>query len=101
MRGPILNTILACLFVLTAQPGLAQIVVSPEGEINSIKRWQSPAHVVQPGTYMESDIGIDKSLTLEGTDYPIIDGNKEGYIFVINADNVTIKGFEIKRTGRS
>jgi nitrous oxidase accessory protein len=56
---------------------------------------------VQPGTYLESNIGIDKKITLEGIDYPLIDGNSEGFIFVITADSVTIKGFSIKRTGRS
>ncbi|PKD42767.1 nitrous oxide reductase family maturation protein NosD [Rhodohalobacter barkolensis] len=102
----ILKTIIAGLFALLAQPGLAQIVVSPDGEIKSIKQAvemaEPGAHIlVEPGTYMESDIGIDKPLTLEGIDYPLIDGNSEGFIFVIAADSVTIKGFNIKRTGRS
>lgn len=94
------------LFVLFAQIGMAQIVVSPNGEINSISQAielaDPGAHIrVQPGTYMESNIGIDKPLTLEGIDYPLIDGNNEGFIFVITADSVTVKGFDLKRSGRS
>ena len=106
MRGNVLKIVFTGLFVLFAQIGLAQIIVSPDGEINSISQAVEMAepgtHIqVQPGTYMESDIGIDKPLTLEGIDYPLIDGNNEGFIFVITADSVTIKGFSIKRTGRS
>ncbi len=106
MRGTVLKIVFTGLLVLLAQTGMAQIVVSPEGEINSIKQAvemaEPGAHIqVQPGTYLESNIGIDKKITLEGIDYPLIDGNSEGFIFVITADSVTIKGFSIKRTGRS
>jgi nitrous oxidase accessory protein len=106
MRGTVLKIVFTGLLVLLAQTGMAQIVVSPEGEINSIKQAvemaEPGAHIqVQPGTYLESNIGIDKKITLEGIDYPLIDGNNEGFIFVITADSVTIKGFSIKRTGRS
>lgn len=92
--------------MLFAQAGLAQIVVSPDGEINSISKAVEMAEPgdtirVQAGTYMESNIGIDKPLTLEGIDYPLIDGNNEGYIIIINADSVTVRGFDIKRSGRS
>lgn len=97
---------MAVVFVLFAQAGLAQIVVSPDGEINSISKAVEMAEPgdtirVQAGTYMESNIGIDKPLTLEGIDYPLIDGNNEGYIIIINADSVTVRGFDIKRSGRS
>jgi nitrous oxidase accessory protein len=106
MRGTVLKIVFTGLLVLLAQTGMAQIVVSPEGEIKSIKQAvemaEPGAHIqVQPGTYLESNIGIDKKITLEGIDYPLIDGNSEGFIFVITADSVTIKGFSIKRTGRS
>jgi nitrous oxidase accessory protein len=106
MRGNVLKIVFTGFFVLFAHIGQAQIVVSPDGEINTISQAVELAepgtHIqVQPGTYMESDIGIDKPLTLEGIDYPLIDGNNEGFIFVITADSVTIKGFNIKRTGRS
>jgi nitrous oxidase accessory protein len=106
MRGTVLKIVFTGLLVLLAQTGMAQIVVSPEGEINSINQAvemaEPGAHIqVQPGTYLESNIGIDKKITLEGIDYPLIDGNNEGFIFVITADSVTIKGFSIKRTGRS
>jgi nitrous oxidase accessory protein len=80
MRGTVLKIVFTGLLVLLAQTGMAQIVVSPEGEINSIKQAvemaEPGAHIqVQPGTYLESNIGIDKKITLEGIDYPLIDGN--------------------------
>jgi len=100
------HIILAILFLTPLSSIVAQITVSPDGPVTSIKEAIEMAEpgehiVVQPGTYTESDIGIDKPLTLEGIDRPVIDGNNEGFIFVINADSVTIRGFDINNTGRS
>ena len=100
------HIILAILFLTPLSSIFAQITVSPDGPVASIKKAIEMAEpgehiIVQSGTYTESDIGIDKPLTLEGIDRPVIDGNNEGFIFVINADSVTIRGFDINNTGRS
>jgi len=100
------HIILAIIFLTPLSSIFAQITVSPDGPVASIKKAIEMAEpgehiMVQPGTYTESDIGIDKPLTLEGIDRPVIDGNNEGFIFVINADSVTIRGFDINNTGRS
>ena len=97
------------LFFILFLPGLLaaqDIRVSPDGEVRSIKAAvemaQSGDHIlVEAGTYTESEIEINKPLTLEGADRPIIDGNREGNILIIRADSVTVKGFMIKNTGRS
>ena len=47
------------------------------------------------------NILIKKPLTILGNRKAIINGNKEGYIFVINADNVTIKGITLQNVGKS
>ncbi|MFU8811490.1 MAG: nitrous oxide reductase family maturation protein NosD [Balneolaceae bacterium] len=56
---------------------------------------------VAPGRYAESDLIIDKPLTLKGREYPVIDGEEKGFILIITADSVTISGFEFRNTGRS
>jgi nitrous oxidase accessory protein len=100
------HIILAILFLTPLSSIDAQITVSPDGSVTSIKEAIEMAEpgehiVVQPGTYAESDIRIEKPLTLEGIDRPVIDGSNEGFIFVITADSVTIRGFDINNTGRS
>ncbi|MEX0905388.1 MAG: nitrous oxide reductase family maturation protein NosD [Balneolaceae bacterium] len=85
---------------------VAQISVSPDGPVTSIRQaveMADPgAHIrVQAGTYVESDIQITKKIILEGVGNPVIDGNSEGYILVIRSDSVTVSGFSIKNTGRS
>ncbi len=57
--------------------------------------------IVEKGTYFESDIIIDKPLSIIGKNYPVIDGQKKGYIFDIVSDSVTIKGFSLKNVGES
>lgn len=106
MRGITIRILMALIFVLFARTGMAQIVVSPDGEVNSISKaveMATPGTIiqVQAGTYIESNISIDKPLTLEGINNPVIDGNNEAFILIITADSVTVKGFDIKRTGRS
>ncbi|MHA7130168.1 nitrous oxide reductase family maturation protein NosD [Algoriphagus namhaensis] len=57
--------------------------------------------IFQPGTYSASAIVIRKPLTLLGIDYPRIDGGGKGNIFLIAAENVTVKGFHFANTGKS
>src|SRR5690554_854329 len=57
--------------------------------------------LVKPGIYKESNIKIDKGLTLIGEGLPTIDGEENGEIVTIGADNVTIDGFKIINVGVS
>lgn len=56
---------------------------------------------VQKGVYLEFDIDINRPLVMLGVDTPIIDGNGEGTIINIAADNVVIRGFTLKNVGVS
>lgn len=47
---------------------------------------------VKAGAYREYNIRIDKRLTVEGENFPTIDGNGEGTILEIVASGVTISG---------
>lgn len=57
--------------------------------------------VIENATYKEHNIRIDKPLAIEGIDHPVIDAEKEGYVFIIESDSVTIKGLTIKNPGQS
>jgi nitrous oxidase accessory protein len=83
-----------------------QITVSPNGPVTSIQEAieiSEPGGTIEvkPGTYFENNIEITKPLTINGENFPVIDGEHEGTVLVIRADSVTVKGFEIKNTGRS
>lgn len=57
--------------------------------------------IVKAGLYKESGITITKSLQLIGEDFPTIDGDSQGEIIKVTAQNVLIKGFYIKNSGFS
>jgi nitrous oxidase accessory protein len=57
--------------------------------------------VVHRGTYQVHEITIRKPLTLMGKDRPILDGGGQGNILLIAAHGVTIRGLELRNTGRS
>ncbi len=54
---------------------------------------------VSGGVYTGS-IDIDKSLTLIGVDWPVIDGENEGTVVHIQAPNTTIRGFVVRNSGK-
>jgi nitrous oxidase accessory protein len=56
---------------------------------------------VHQGVYTESGIEIRHPLVLEGVGRPVIDGNRGGFILTVRADNVQVRGFEIRNTGVS
>lgn len=96
----------ASLFMTCVSSIHAQVTVEKNGRIPSIQMAVDMASAydtirVMPGTYTESNIGINKPLTIEGIDRPMVDGNGEGYIFIIKADSVILRGFDIRNTGRS
>jgi nitrous oxidase accessory protein len=57
--------------------------------------------IVQEGHYSEGEIIINKPLTLEGEDYPILDGEHKTQIITILADDVTVRGFILQNSGYS
>lgn len=52
---------------------------------------------VRPGTY--PGFTVDKSLTLTGVDYPVIDGGGAGTVVVITAPGVAFTGFRVTSSG--
>ncbi len=57
--------------------------------------------LVKKGTYAAVNIELTKSLTLIGEEGAVLDGQKQGYILKLLADNITISGFKLINAGRS
>jgi nitrous oxidase accessory protein len=56
---------------------------------------------LQPGVFKEHDINVNKTLTITGLHFPIIEGENAYQLFIISADGVVIDGLQIQNTGRS
>lgn len=83
-----------------------EIVVSQNKLLGSLKKAlefavDGDTVIILKGTYLESNIEIDKSITIIGRDNPIIDAQGKGKIFTVTADNVSISGLTIKNSGIS
>ena len=63
----------------------------------------SPGDVilVHPGIYQNGNIRIEKSVTLSGIDFPVLDGGRQHEVLTITAPNVTVSGFELRNSGIS
>lgn len=55
--------------------------------------------LIQPGTYREGNIILEKTLTLIGKDFPVLDGENKFEILTIHANDVTISGLKFINTG--
>jgi len=56
---------------------------------------------VHSGTYYESGLVVPHSLTLIGEGNPVIDGNHQGEILTVSANNVSIEGLTFRGSGLS
>lgn len=55
--------------------------------------------LIYPGIYKEGNIILQKSLTLIGEDYPVLDGENEFEILTINTQRAVIQGLKFINTG--
>ncbi len=55
--------------------------------------------LIEPGEYAEGNLLIDKSVTLRGRDFPVLNGEGKFEVITITAPDVTIEGLEIRDTG--
>lgn len=83
-----------------------EILVSNTGSFRTIKQAIEIAQVndvviIKSGIYAEGNIKVDKSIKIVGEGDPVIDGNSEGEIFTVTANNVTISNLVIKNSGIS
>ena len=80
--------------------------IAKNGAVNSVQKAISMAKngdtiLVEPGTYKEKNIVIDKSIVLLGNHYPVLDGEHTSEIISVKANNVTVKGFKLIHSGVS
>lgn len=63
----------------------------------------APGDVIQvhEGVYQEGNLRIDKKITLDGVGFPVLDGGKNNEVLTVTASDVTIRGFEIRDSGKS
>lgn len=63
----------------------------------------SPGDVIRlhAGEYIEEDLVVDKSLTIQGVGMPIVRGTRSSEILIIDADHVTVEGIIFKNAGFS
>ena len=102
--------IMAVVFILSVCQADAESAgtvhtVSPDGPLKSISRALETAAKgdtirVLPGEYREHII-VDKTLTLIGQEYPVIDGEGRGIVVQIKAPGTVLRGFRITGSGES
>lgn len=93
------------LFGATATYADDVLIVSPDGDLPTIQAALDVAETgdtihVQGGTY-SAPLIIDKSVTLIGVDYPVIDGEGNGSLVIIHAPDVRFEGFTVRNSGSS
>lgn len=101
-RRNIYSVVLVCLFAINANGN--PIKVGPAEEIKRITQAIAMAQpgdtlIIQPGTYREGNIILNKSLTIIGKEYPILDGENKYEILTVHANSVTIQGLKFINTG--
>jgi nitrous oxidase accessory protein len=96
------------LFICYAKlPLYAEVIkVGAAEQIKTIQKAIDIAHngdtiLVYPGLYKEHNILLQKSLTLIGINYPVLDGENKYAILSVKTSNATIEGFRLQHTGRS
>jgi nitrous oxidase accessory protein len=82
------------------------IVVCTNCDVSTVKNAISLAVdgdtiLIKKGIYYENEIEINKTLTIIGEDYPVIDAQSKSKLFTIIADSVVIKGIHIKNIALS
>ncbi len=80
-----------------------RLVVSPQGPYTTIQAALAAAHdgdliQVRAGFY-RGPIVVDKSVMLEGENFPVIDNGNEGTVVTLNAPDIVFRGFELRGSG--
>ena len=87
-------------------PQSDKVIVSPTGEVRTvaaaIARVRPGGEItVEPGVYREPTIVVDKPVTLVGRAGAVLDGERQRAIMTITADDVTVRGLELRNVGTS
>ena len=107
-QRPVRTLLVATLSVaLYARGAAAQLVVDPHGRVRTITEALAAVRpgqrvVIRPGTYREPTLVVRTAgVTIEGDGWPVLDGQGQRAVLVIAADDVTVRGLDVARTGVS
>jgi nitrous oxidase accessory protein len=84
----------------------ATIRVGAEGDVPTIAAALDRARdgdriSIGPGTYREGTLVVERSITLEGEGWPVLDGEDSHTILIVTAPDVTVRGLELRAAGMS
>ncbi len=101
--GLLLAAVLAGADAAWAQSSSARLIVSPDGPYMNLETALADARdgdviEVRGGTYA-GPIVVDRSVTLEGIGWPVIDGGNQGTVVTLVAPGSAIRGFAVRRSG--
>ena len=83
----------------------ADIIVDPAGPVRTITAALAAAKpgdriIVHAGTYREPTIIVrTPRLVIEGQGWPVLDGEEQRSVLIVEADGVTVRGLVLTRTG--
>jgi nitrous oxidase accessory protein len=102
------QVIVICLFLMACHTTIEarQVVVCQTCVVSTVAEGIALALpgdtvLIKSGHYHESNIVVDKSITLLGEDYPILDADNGNEVLTVIAKNVTISGLQIQNVGTS
>ena len=102
MKRAIVNIVIALiLLLLSTFNGTAASVQPAPFDLQAAIDAAKPGEAIQvPSGVYRGNFVIDKSLTLAGVDWPILDGNNQGHVIEINqAPDVTMRGLALRDGG--
>src|SRR6476620_10004449 len=84
----------------------ADVIVSPSGAVRTVTEAlrltaQGGRIVVKAGVYREPTIVVDRPVTITGEAGAVLDGNGSHQIMTVTADDVTIRGPELRNVATS
>jgi nitrous oxidase accessory protein len=99
-------TLLAAALWATDLAAQRDVIVSPAGPVrtlgDAIRVAQPGARViVRAGVYREPMIIVDRTVTISGDSGAVLDGEGKRQIMLVQADDVTIRGLEMRGVGTS
>jgi nitrous oxidase accessory protein len=83
-----------------------EIVVGPAEAVTTIRAALAAAqdgdHLrILPGTYAEGTIEVDRTVTITGVGWPVLDAEGRGSVLRITADDVAVRGLVLRNAGVS
>ncbi len=95
---------LLLILLITTQAFSKTIKIGAKESVRTVKQGieiSQPGDtlMIKSGTYREGNIIIEKSITIVGENYPVMDGENTYEIFTIHANDITIKGLKFINTG--